>query len=433
MIAMTLKIYPSRLRGELPAVPSKSAAHRLLICAALADVPTRVVMPDWPAEDIRATIRCLRALGAEIGREGRALVVTPVATGKGAAGECAEFDCGESGSTLRFLLPIAAALQREARFTGAGRLPERPLGPMIECLRTGGATLECESPLRALPLALSGRLSPGAYRLPGDVSSQFISGLLLALPLLPEGGEIRLTGALESASYVEMTIEALARFSVRVEQLQDGFRVPPGQRYKSPGEAIVEGDWSNMAFFLAAGALGGPVTCTGLSADSAQGDREILAFLERFGARIERGADRVTVTQGALRAIEADVSQTPDLAPALAALAALSEGESLIDGAGRLRMKEVDRLRAIRNLLAGLGSRAEEGENSLRVTGQRALPGGCADGAGDHRMAMAAAIMGAACDGASVLTGAESVAKSYPSFFEDFKKLGGRFDVLDNR
>jgi len=416
---------PAALRGELPAIPSKSDAHRALICAALADAPTRLVMPDWPANDIQATIRCLNALGAKIARTDGALVVQPIQPSP----KCAELNCGESGSTLRFLLPVAAALGRETRFTGEGRLPDRPIGPLLDCLRAGGITIEGN----LLPLHLSGQLQSGEYRLPGDVSSQFISGFLLALPLLPEGGEIRLSGPLQSAPYVEMTLQTFARFSIQVEQLPDGWRIPAGQRYRSPDVFEIEGDWSNMAFFLAAGALCGPVTCTGLSRDSLQGDREILNLLRRFGASVEESDGRVTVSPAPLRAVHADISQTPDLAPILAVVAAVVQGESVFTGAGRLRIKETDRLQTVTAMLRALGAHVIEGEDSFRVIGQPMLREGNADGTGDHRISMAAAIAATVCEGQVTLTGAESVEKSYPSFYQDYVKLGGKCDVVDDR
>lgn len=423
---MRMMFTPTPLSGVLHAIPSKSDAHRALICAALCKDPVTLLMPELPSEDVKVTIRCLRALGADIARDGDSLRVKPLRPSDGIA----ELNCRESGSTLRFLLPVTAALGRSALFTGEGRLSKRPTGPLLDCLRAGGTRFAGDS----VPMRMEGSLASGTYRLPGDVSSQFISGLLLALPLLPEGGEIELTSPLESAGYVEMTLRTLERFSVTVRRTQKGFCVPPGQSYRAPQRLEVEGDWSNMAFFLGMGALGAPVACTGLSADSMQGDRAILPLLERFGAVVEQNEEWVKVSPGPLRGIEADLRQIPDLAPVLAAVASVSRGATRLYGASRLRMKESDRLHTVCAMLRSLGAQITEGEDYLLIEGKPALRGGHANSYGDHRIAMAAAVVaGTVCTGNTVLEGAGSVEKSYPSFYEDYRKLGGVCDVVDVR
>ena len=293
------------LGGRVASIASKSQLQRLLLCAALADRET-VVHGASDAADVQAMCRCLWALGARVTADGKTLRVQPVTEqAHGAA------DCGESGATLRFLLPVAAALGRETTFRLHGRLPQRPLGPLWEALEAHGVRLSRPAPGELL---CAGRLESGRFLLPGDVSSQFFSGLLFALPLLSGPSELRAATPPESAGYIAMTLAALRRFGIAAEPLPDGWAVPGGQRYRSPGAVRAEGDWSNAAFWLAAGALSRPVTVTGLQAESGQGDRVILEYLRRFGAEVAQNADAVTVRPAPLRGLDLDVRATPDLA-----------------------------------------------------------------------------------------------------------------------
>ena len=417
---MKLIIEPAPLRGTIEAVPSKSAAHRLLILAALADAPTQI-SPAQGSADTRRTLACLQALGAGIERRRGAVLVTPV----DAPNPAPLLDCGESGSTLRFLLPVAAALGMGGRFHGGGRLPERPLGDLVDAMRKQGVSFSREK----LPLAITGRLKPGEFILPGGVSSQYFTGLLLALPRLPGDSVIRIRGELESSAYVEMTLAALRRFGVNVFRSGDSFRIPGGQKYSSPGEVKVEGDWSSAAFFLAAGALGGPVTVTGLDAASLQGDRAIVPILKRFGAFVEISGERVTASGGKMRGGDIDLREIPDLLPVLAAVAAAAEGRSRFTGGARLRFKESDRIASTAALLRSLGGSAEELSDGLIVHGG-GLAGGAVDSFGDHRIAMAAAVAALRCAGPVTISGAGAVEKSYPAFFTDYRKLGGSVDVV---
>ncbi|NLA04453.1 MAG: 3-phosphoshikimate 1-carboxyvinyltransferase, partial [Firmicutes bacterium] len=353
---MELIIEPAPLRGTIEAVPSKSAAHRLLILAALADAPTQI-SPAQGSADTRRTLACLQALGAGFESRRGAVLVTPV----DAPNPAPLLDCGESGSTLRFLLPVAAALGMGGRFHGGGRLPERPLGDLVDAMRKQGVSFSREK----LPLEITGRLKPGEFALPGSVSSQYFTGLLLALPRLPGDSVIRIHGELESSAYVEMTLAALRRFGVNVFRSGDSFRIPGGQKYSSPGEVKVEGDWSSAAFFLAAGALGGPVTVTGLDAASLQGDRAIVPILKRFGAFVEISGERVTASGGKMRGGDIDFREIPDLLPVLAAVAASAEGVSRFTGGARLRFKESDRIASTAALLRSLGGGAEELSDGL--------------------------------------------------------------------
>lgn len=396
---MEYTIFPRTLSGTVSAIASKSIAHRLLICAALAGQPEAVCSPGI-SKDVEATKACLKALQ----QPGKAVL-----------------PCGESGSTLRFMLPIAAALGREADFLMEGRLPQRPMTALEEQLTAHGLTICRPEPSI---LHIEGRLTPGDYVLPGNVSSQFVTGLLFALPLLEGPSVLHITGTLESASYVELTLEALARFGVQVQRLPDGFAVEP-QSYTCPGAVSVEGDWSNAAFWLCAGAVSGPVTMTGLRLDSLQGDRKILDLLEDFGAVVTRTETAVTVQPGTLRPLDIDVTEIPDLAPILSIVAAACPGRTRIYGGKRLRFKESDRIEAVCRLLKSLGAQAEETEDGLIIHGGKALTGGTADSVGDHRIAMSAAIGAALCQGPVTVLGAEAVGKSDPKFWEVYETMKG--------
>ncbi len=417
---MNLCISPSPLGGELAAIPSKSDAHRVLILAALSKGTTRVEI-NRLSDDIQTTIDCLCALGAEIRRTPDALIESGIS----AFAEHPELNCRESGSTLRFLLPVAAVCGVNARFTGSGRLPERPIGELMEAMRLHGVRFSTEQ----LPFSIEGKLFGGEYALKGNVSSQYLTGLLLALPLAKEDSILKVTTKLESAAYVEMTLRTLRSFGAVVEEQDGTYRIPGSQVYRTPGIIRVEGDWSNAAFFLAAGALKSRVRLTGLSKLSPQGDQSILAALTRFGAKVLQSYDVVEVSPGALHGCELDVSETPDLLPILAVLAASAKGETRLVNAARLRYKESDRLTATANLVNALGGTAKELPDGLVVSGGR-LTGGTVDGCRDHRIVMAAAIASIACREPVTILGADAVNKSYPEFFEDFAHLGGNWHVV---
>ena len=417
---MNLCISPSPLGGELAAIPSKSDAHRVLILAALSRGTTRIEI-NRLSDDIQTTIDCLCALGAEIRRTSDALIESGIS----AFAEHPELNCRESGSTLRFLLPVAAVRGVNARFSGSGRLPERPIGELMEAMRLHGVRFSAEQ----LPFSIEGKLSGGEYVLPGNVSSQYLTGLLLALPLAKEDSILKLTTKLESAAYVEMTLRTLRSFGAVVEEQDGTYRIPGSQVYRTPGIIRVEGDWSNAAFFLAAGALKSRVRLTGLSKLSPQGDQSILAALTRFGAKVLQSYDVVEVSPGALHGCELDVSETPDLLPILAVLAANAEGETRLVNAARLRYKESDRLTATANLVNALGGSAKELPDGLIVSGG-GLCGGTVDGCRDHRIVMSAAIASIACSEPVTILGADAVNKSYPEFFEDFAHLGGNWHVV---
>jgi len=417
---MEIRVTPAALSGTVAAIPSKSHLHRLLICAALADAPTRIIAAA-SSRDIEATVGCLNALGATIRREGDTLLVSPI----GETPDCPLLDCGESGSTLRFLLPVAAALCSKARFSGSGRLPERPIGHLLEELRRHGVNFSAER----LPFTVSGRLTGGDYHLPGHVSSQYLTGLLLALPTCAADSRLRLTTALESSAYIDITLTALQRFCVRIDVQNGAYLIPGRQAFRSPGRIAAEGDWSNAAFFLAAGALAREVAVSGLDPASPQGDRRIVEILKNLGAKVSVCGHSVAVGPAELRGAVIDISPVPDLLPALAVLVAFASGETRFINGARLRLKESDRLAATAGLIRALGGSAEERGEELIVQGQ-GLQGGVAESCNDHRIVMAAALAAVGCVRPVIIRGAEAVAKSYPHFFDDYRSLGGIADVL---
>ena len=416
---MTAIAAPGPRTGRVTIPASKSQAHRLLICAALGREPVELVC-GGPSADILATANCLNALGADIQQTAPdRFSVRPVTASPGTAAQLA---CGESGSTLRFLLPLVGALGAEGAFVMEGRLPQRPLAPFDAVLKEHGMTLEQEGSL----LRCGGRLRPGEYTLPGNVSSQYISGLLMALPRLTGDSTLTVTGPMESAGYVAMTEDALRLSGIRFTRDGQSWRIPGGQTCRLPGLCRVEGDWSNAAFFLCAGALSpGGITVEGLSLASSQGDRAVLDILRAFGAQVETSEGSVTVRRAALRGVTIDAAPIPDLIPALSAVAAAAAGTTYIENAGRLRLKESDRLKSTAALLSALGGQVEEQESGLVIHGRTQLAGGTVDAWNDHRIAMAAAVAACACRGPVTVTDSQCVAKSYPRFWEDFQQLKG--------
>ena len=415
---MDIVIHPSSLSGSIEAIPSKSYAHRLLICAAMADRPSFIALCGTN-DDIDATARCLKALGADIVYKDGGLHVTPIS----GRPKHAVLDCGESGSTLRFLLPVAAALGIKSRFIGRGRLPYRPLEPLISRLREHGCTLSDEH----LPITVSGKLTGGVYELPGNISSQYITGLLLALPA-SGGGEIRIMTELQSIRYVEMTIGVMKQFGIDVVQNGSVYSVPAGV-YRSPGVVKVPGDWSNAAVWLCVGALSGRISVSGLSLDDAQGDSAVVDILRKFGADVAIDGDIVTVQKAPLAGITVDAGNIPDIIPPVAFVAANACGYTNIINAGRLRLKESDRLSVLAHNLEALGCIVWETSDSLRIMGQETTSGGKLNGYNDHRIVMSAVVGGVNSVEGVTVSDSEAVNKSYPDFFTDFRRLGGKADV----
>lgn len=394
---MDLRIFPGKLTGQTAAIPSKSQAHRLLICAALSDGPTQLHCAQ-SNRDLDATAACLNALGAEVRATETGFSVRPMEHIPAKA----TLPCGESGSTLRFLLPLAAALGVEATFRLEGRLPQRPLSPLWEELERKGCQLSRPTPDTIL---CRGQLQPGSFRLSGSISSQYFTGLMLALPLLSSSSRLLVQGELESKPYVDMTRQTLALFGVQA----DLGEIQGSQRYLSPGRVTVEGDWSNAAFFLTAKALGSPVSLTGLNPDSAQGDREIRNLLQSM--------ETCSAISGA---------QIPDLIPILAVFAACRQG-AVFTHIQRLRMKESDRVASTLAMITALGGHGWADADTMTISGT-GLTGGQVDAHNDHRIAMASAIAATCCSQPVILLDAQCVQKSDPHFWEVYAQLGGQYE-----
>ena len=395
---MDITIAPGLLHGSVEVIPSKSQAHRILICAAFADKPTDIHCKDTN-RDIEATVDCLKALGADIRRTEYGYQVQPVT----AVPAEAVLNCCESGSTLRFMLPIVGALGVDATFQMAGRLPSRPLSPLWEEMERMGCLLSrpTETTLRC-----QGKLHGGTYSISGGVSSQFITGLLFAAALMEDSTKIQILGKLESAPYVEMTLQALAHFGCEIRDLT----VNAGQSLRSPGQIAIEGDWSNGAFWLAAKALGSPLEILGLRSDSTQGDRECAILIPKL-------QEFSTI----------DVSNIPDAVPILSIVAACNQG-AIFENIQRLRLKESDRVASVISMIQSLGGSAEATNSTLRISGT-GLRGGTVDSCNDHRIAMAAAIASTVCCQPVTILGASCVEKSYPKFWGEFIRLGGNYEL----
>ena len=383
---MDITIQPRPLRGTVTIIPSKSQAHRLLICAAFANNETVLVCPDTN-RDIEATVDCLNALGANITRTETGYCIDPIP----AIPKSAVLNCCESGSTLRFMLPIVGALGVDGTFQMAGRLPQRPLSPLWEEMERMGCTLSRPT---ADTIRCQGKLRPGNYSISGSVSSQFITGLLFAQSLLEGESHLAVTGKIESKPYIDLTREAMALFGA--------------PNYHSPGRVTVEGDWSNGAFFVTAAMLGSELTILGLNNASIQGDRAVMEITRQLAA------GKATVSA-------ADI---PDLVPILSVMAAANHGTVFTD-IQRLRIKESDRVASTMAMIQALGGKAESTEDTLTIHGT-GLTGGTVDAQNDHRIAMSAAIAATVCTEPVTVLGAEAVKKSYPRFWDEYVRLGGK-------
>ena len=387
---MDIVITPSKLNGCIKAIPSKSMAHRILICAAFADAETKILCAETN-QDIEATARCLRALGADIQRTEGGYLVCPITHFP----ETADLYCGESGSTLRFLLPVAGAMGVSTTFHMEGRLSQRPLSPLWEEMERMGCVLNrptCDT------IACQGKLMPGEYVISGSVSSQYITGLLFASALIPGKCTLTITGKVESAPYIALTNKVL-----------DIFCADQGTPFKSPKVIAVEGDWSNAAFFITANALGNPVQMRGLDMSSVQGDRAVLSLMDVLR-----------------QPVHLDCADIPDLVPILAVYAACNEGATFTN-ISRLRLKESDRVATVAQMLENLGCHTHSTENTLQVFPAQ-FRSCTIDAANDHRIAMAAAIAATKATGTVTILGAQCVQKSYPTFWDEYRKLGGQYE-----
>ena len=420
-----VKFSPFVPNGTVNVPPSKSDVHRAIICAAMANGVSRI-SPVALSNDIKATIGCIKALGADAVLENNVLTVDGTNMYKN---KTALLDCGESGSTLRFFIPIAAVGNINATFVGKGKLPQRPIGIFTEALPKAGTVCKTEG---GLPLEIKGQLKSGIFEIPGNVSSQFITGLLLALPILEGDSEIVLTSPLESVGYIAMTIRTMKQFGVNIQATEKGWHIKGGQSYKTC-DYTTDGDWSQAAFFMVLGAVSGKVTVKGVAKDSTQGDKKCAEILARFGAKVTQLDNEVTVEKGKLKAITIDASQIPDLVPVLSVCAAFAEGTTKIINAERLRIKECDRLKATAELINNLGGKVKELSDGLEIIGVSSLKGGNVNGYNDHRIVMSAAVCAARSDGDITATFAMSINKSYPDFYIDYNSIGGKANVLDLR
>lgn len=410
---MDIRIIPSALAGTVEAPASKSVAHRMLICAALAEAQSTIKI-NKTSEDIEATANCLESLGVRIEKNGALWTVTPPEKFP----EEAVLDCGESGSTLRFMLPVAAALGITATFTGHGRLPERPIAPLLDEMKNHGVV--CND---TFPIKISGRLAGGKYKIAGNISSQFVTGLLLALMLCDEKSEVKVIPPVESGPYIDITTKVLEAFGVGVEKNGTVYTIMPSRPVG--GGFDVEGDWSNAAFLIALG-----VEVSGLDEQSVQGDKKFLDTLVCLGAVIKKENGFLQADLSSLQGTRIDASDIPDLVPVLCALASTADGQTLIYNASRLRLKESDRIKTTVQMINSLGGEAVETDDGIIINGKVTLRGGEVDGCADHRIVMSATVMALRCENPVTITGAQAVNKSYPEFFNDYTMLGGKLNVL---
>lgn len=402
---MDIKITPKKLRGRVEVPPSKSVAHRMIIAAALAE-GTSTISNLSPSVDILSTIDCMRALGAEISFEADTAVIKGIAN----IPDKAVLNCNESGSTMRFLIPVACALGVNAKFIGSGKLPQRPITPFVEEFPKHGITFDFEEAGASLPCSVSGKLKAGRFEIDGGLSSQFITGLLFALPLLDGDSDIFITTALNSRPYVDITLGVLRDFGVNVTETDNGYFIKGDQHFKA-FSARVEGDYSQAAFFRVANSLGSDLEILGLSESSLQGDRVIMDICDKFDESREP--------------FEIDGSDIPDLVPILTVLACFCKGTSRVTNVARLRFKESDRLNVPAECLNAIGGKVTVGEDYLEIEGVETLRGGEIDAHNDHRIPMSLAIAATMCEDPLVIRGAECVRKSFPDFFDVYRALGG--------
>ena len=408
---MDLAIYPSKLKGSITPPPSKSQAHRAIICASLAEGDSLILNLQLSV-DIHATLSCMRALGANAAEHGG--IINGCNARRGRFDTLPELDCAESGSTLRFLIPIALAVAGGGVFTGRGRLMERPQKPYQQLFEERGIRFE----RRGGKIEVEGELKPGLFRIAGNVSSQFITGLLFALPLLEEDSDIELTTDLESAGYIESTIVAQRLFGVRIEETEKGWHIPGRQHYHAArAPVMIDADYSNAAFYIMANGLGNEIDICDLNPETCQGDK----IITHYEALLDRPGEVVI-----------DVRQCPDLVPALAGRAVLRPGQvTRIVNAARLRIKESDRLDTVSRELNKLGARVEQQPDALIIHGVEQLHGGVVNSHNDHRIAMMLAMVATRCTDRIILQDAGAVAKSHPGFWEHYYRLGGQFSIWD--
>lgn len=428
----TIEISPGKLRGSLEIPPSKSVSHRAIISAGLAkgrSVISNVLL----SQDMIATCKAMEALGAAIAyqEELNQRYTLIIEGGEPLQLKTDTIDCNESGSTLRFIIPLALLQPKRVVITGKGRLVTRPMEPYYKIFREKSIAFKHLTDGQDLPLALEGELKAGTYQLDGGVSSQFITGLLFALPLLAGDSVIELTSPLESKPYIDITLDVLKSFGIEIVNEHDHCFYIRGNQVYSPCDYRVEGDFSQGAFWLVAGTIGESIECRDLNPDSSQGDKVIVDILEAMGGNIQAKGDTLVVSHSKTRGMTIDVSQCPDLVPILGVLGSLSEGTTTIINGERLRFKESDRLMATADVINTLGGNVTETVDGLIIQGVENFTGGSVTSHNDHRIAMAVAVASIRAEGKIILAGAEAVNKSYPHFWKDFERLGGEVVGID--
>ena len=418
-------IQPFSLNGKVKIPPSKSLSHRAVIAAGLSYGECTIDNISM-SEDIIATCEIMEKLGVDIKQIPNKIIVLgkgkPSLAGKEGAGS--ELQCNESGSTLRFLIPIAMLTGSKVTFKGKSKLVQRTLRPYYEIFDK--QNIKYTTSNGNLPLTIDGSLRPGLFELRGDVSSQFITGLIYALPLLDGDSTIKITTQMESIGYIDLTLDVLSKFGVKIENNNYREFKIKGNQHFIKRDYRVEGDFSQAAFYLAAGVLGGDVECLDLNMESLQGDRVIVDIIKNMGGNITTIDGILKASKSDLKGTIIDASQCPDLVPIAAVLAALSDGTTEIINAARVRIKESDRLKAMATELNKIGADIIEREDSLLIHGKPWLKGGVVSSWNDHRIAMAMAIASIRCSEELTIEDSGAVKKSYPEFYEDFKSLGGK-------
>lgn len=423
---MNVKIKPNEIKGKMKSIPSKSLLHRAIILSGIAkDREIILEQVNTISEDIEATLTCIEKLGAKTKVEGDSIRITSLGNIKKSK---VELHCKESGTTLRLLLPLVSTFSKEATVDCSEGLRKRPIRELIETLEESGLYFK----EKGFPINISGNVTTDFFKISGDISSQYVSGLLLLSSLLDQRSSIYLTTKLESRAYVNITIKVLRDFGIIVNELEEGVFEIYGGRDKilPPKEYQIEGDWSNAAFFLVGGCLGDSIKMSGLNLESSQGDKKIVQILKKAGAILTCSDDFISSNRSHLNSFEVDFSETPDLFPILSVVAALSKGQSILKGGERLKLKESNRIESTFQMLKSLGADVKKREDGLIIQGKEILDGGIVNSFNDHRIVMSVTMASIRCKEPVSIVNAGAVKKSYPNFFEDFKKVGGIFDVI---
>lgn len=410
---MDIQVTPSKIGGIVYAPPSKSYAHRYIIASYLSN-GEGFIQNVQPSKDILATLSVLKNIGLCYFFENGGVKIS-----RGTKINRPLLNCNESGSTLRFMLPILPAINIPCEFTGEKRLLERPIGDLINCLNENGANID--------GFKINGRLSSGTYKIKGDISSQFITGLLFALPILNGDSNVEIQGSLVSEDYINITLDVLEKFGIIIKKTAKGYFVKGNQKYVMPQTMVVEGDYSNSAFLLSMGVLGDGVTVLNLNKNSKQGDSKIIEIIKKFGGNVKELDGGYFVSKGNLKGICIDCENTPDIVQIISVIASFSKGKTVLKNVSRLEIKESDRVQGIINNLKNGGIKAEYDGCDLTVYGGE-VKGGIFSGDNDHRTVMSSAVLSAFASGTSIIKGVEAIQKSYPTFFEDYKLLGGKIN-----